>query len=232
MITLDQVTFRYEDMLMNFTLSVPRGSFMAVTGPSGAGKSTLLSLIAGFEQPLSGITTIDGRNMHGVPPAARPLSMIFQDNNVFAHLTVWQNVALGISPRLKLSPTQKDEVDSALARVEISTLKDRKPGEVSGGERQRIAIARTLVRQQPVLLMDEPFTALGPALRDDMMKLITGLQKERELTLLLVTHQPDDVRHAADHIAFLDRGQVRHVLTAKQYFSPDAPADVRAYLGD
>ena len=232
MIKVDAATFRYEDMLMEFTLAVPRGSFMAVTGPSGSGKSTLLSLISGFEQPLSGDIKIAGRSMAGVPASNRPLSMIFQDNNNFGHLTIWQNVALGISPRLKLTAEQMKEVTTALQRVEIEPLKDRKPSEVSGGERQRIAIARTLVRRQPVMLLDEPFTALGPALREDMQNLLIDLRNERNLTIMLVTHQPDDVREKADLMAFVQNGRITHVLKPDEYFSQKAPAAVRSYLGN
>jgi ABC-type thiamine transport system ATPase subunit len=103
MLALENLTFNYEDMRMRFTLAVPLRSFMAITGPSGAGKSTLLSLIAGFEQPLSGIITINGVGMAGLAPSERPLSMVFQDNNAFAHLDLWTNVALGLSPRLALT---------------------------------------------------------------------------------------------------------------------------------
>lgn len=232
MITIEQATFAYEDMLMNFSLEVPRGSFMAVTGPSGAGKSTLLALIAGFEQPLSGKIVIDDEDMSGIRPAARPLSMIFQDNNSFAHLTVWQNVALGVAPNLKLTRGQQHIVDQALQRVGLNALKQRKPGELSGGERQRIAIARALVRHQPILLLDEPFTALGPALRSDMLDLILALKQEHSLTVMLVTHQPEDVRGKADQLAFLKDGEVRHVLSSEHYFAATAPQDIRAYLGD
>lgn len=208
MIDVSHATFRYEDLLMDFTLSVAKGRFMAIIGPSGGGKSTLLSLIAGFEPPLSGTIRIDGRDMAGVAPAARPVSMIFQDHNVFAHLDLWTNVALGISPALKLNEPQREEVSAALKRVGLVGLEKRKPGEVSGGERQRVAIARALVRDKPVLLLDEPFAALGPALRRDMLDLLLALQKERGLTILMVTHQPEDARYAATETAFLAGGRI------------------------
>lgn len=231
MIEVSDVTFIYEAMHMRFALSVPRGSFMAVTGPSGAGKTTLLNLIAGFEEPLSGSIRIAGLDVTSLPPAARPLSMIFQDNNVFAHLDLWQNVALGLSPRLRLSAGQEAEVAAALERTGIASLARRKPTEVSGGERQRVAIARALVRRQPVLLMDEPFTALGPALREDMLQLLIGLKFERSLTLMMVSHQPAELRQAADLFCFIAAGTVRHVMPAASFFASDAPTEVRAYLG-
>src|SRR5687767_6863789 len=186
MIALEAVRFDYEDLVMCFDLQVSRGAFVAIIGPSGAGKSTLLSLIAGFEAPLSGRIAIAGKEMAGIPPDRRPVSMIFQDNNTFAHLDVRQNVALGISPSLRLQRTDHHRIDDALQRVGLGGLADRKPGEVSGGERQRIAIARALVREKPVMLLDEPFAALGPALRRGMLDLIKDVQREHDLTVMMV----------------------------------------------
>ena len=230
MIKLENVGFRYEDMVMNFDLQVAKGELVGIIGPSGAGKSTLLSLIAGFDLPVSGRISIAGVDMEGVAPDQRPVSMIFQDHNSFAHLDVWTNVALGISPDLKLDPQQRERVDEALARVGLSDFKSRKSTELSGGERQRIAIARALVRDKPVLLLDEPFTALGPALRRDMLDLIREIQKERKLTVLMVTHQPEDAKYAASRIAFVQNGRIAHVLPTKQFFAASAPAEISAYL--
>ena len=230
MIKLENVGFRYEDMVMNFNLQVAKGELVGIIGPSGAGKSTLLSLIAGFDLPVSGRISIAGVDMEGVAPDQRPVSMIFQDHNSFAHLDVWTNVALGISSDLKLDPQQRERVDEAMARVGLSDFKARKPTELSGGERQRIAIARALVRDKPVLLLDEPFTALGPALRREMLDLILEIQKERKLTVLMVTHQPEDAKYAASRIAFVQKGRIAHVLPTKQFFAASAPAEISAYL--
>jgi thiamine transport system ATP-binding protein len=230
MIKLENVGFRYEDMVMNFDLQVAKGELVGIIGPSGAGKSTLLSLISGFDDPVSGRISIAGVDMQGVTPDQRPVSMIFQDHNSFAHLDVWTNVALGISSDLKLDPHQREQVDGALARVGLADFKARKSTELSGGERQRIAIARALVRDKPVLLLDEPFTALGPALRRDMLDLIREIQKERKLTVLMVTHQPEDAKYAASKIAFVQAGRIAHVLPTKQFFAASAPAEISAYL--
>jgi thiamine transport system ATP-binding protein len=230
MIKLENAGFRYEDMVMNFNLQVAKGELVGIIGPSGAGKSTLLSLIAGFDDPVSGRISIGGADMEGVAPDQRPVSMIFQDHNSFAHLDVWTNVALGISADLKLDTQQHERVDEALARVGLSDFKARKATELSGGERQRIAIARALVRDKPVLLLDEPFTALGPALRRDMLDLIREIQVERKLTILMVTHQPEDARYAASRIAFVQNGRIAHVLPTKQFFAASAPVEISAYL--
>lgn len=232
MIRLDRLRFRYEEMDMAFEAIFPEASFTAVIGPSGSGKSTLLNLIAGFETPQSGHVLIGGQDVTELPPDQRPVNMIFQDNNVFAHLSVWQNVALGVSSSLKLGADQKRRVDAALKEVGLASLSERKPGEVSGGERQRVAVARALVRDRPVLLLDEPFAALGPALRRDMLDLVKAMQKAKGLTVLMVTHQPEDAEYAASHTAYLENGRLLALKpTADLFAATDLPG-LQAYLGD
>jgi len=232
MIRLDDVHFRYEDMAMRFDAEIPSASFTAVIGPSGGGKSTLLNLIAGFETPERGRVLIDGGDVTALPPDRRPVSMIFQDNNVFAHLDLWQNVALGIAPSLRLNADQKARVDAALAEVGLAALSARRPGEVSGGERQRVAVARALVRDRPVLLLDEPFAALGPAMRRDMLELVRAMQQARHLTVVMVTHQPEDARHAASHTAYLEAGRIVALRPTAELFSGHDLPGLDAYLGD
>jgi thiamine transport system ATP-binding protein len=231
MIRLDSVTFRYEDMQMRFDAAFPKASITAVIGPSGGGKSTLLNLIAGFETPLGGRVLIDGRDVTALPPDQRPVSMIFQDNNVFAHLDLWQNVALGIAPSLKLDAEQKTRVDSAFAEVGLGALMHRRPGEVSGGERQRVAVARALVRDRPVLLLDEPFAALGPALRRDMLELVKAMAQARRLTVVMVTHQPEDALAAASHTAYLENGHILALRPTAELFAAQDLPGLRDYLG-
>ena len=232
MIRLDHVSFRYEDMAMDFDATFPAGSFTAVIGPSGSGKSTLLNLIAGFETPNQGRVLIGEKDVTALPPDQRPVSMMFQDNNVFAHLDLWQNVALGISPSLKLDIGQRKRVDAALSEVGLASLTKRKPGEVSGGERQRVAIARALVRDRPVLLLDEPFAALGPALRRDMLDLVRAMQQAKVLTILMVTHQPEDAQYAASHTAYLEAGRIVALRPTRELFAAEDLPGLAAYLGD
>jgi thiamine transport system ATP-binding protein len=231
MIEVASATLRYEDMAMSFTLQVPRDAITAIIGPSGSGKSTLLSLIAGFETPNSGRIAIAGRDMAGIAPAERPVSMIFQDHNTFAHLSVFDNVALGISPSLRLSSEESKRVEDALSQVELAGFARRKPGELSGGERQRVAIARALVRNRPVLLLDEPFAALGPALRRDMLDVLIALQVRRGLTVVMVSHQPEDALYAASHTAFIARGQVLAMGETLAMLENPVHPEIREYLG-
>ena len=232
MIRLDQVAFRYEDMVMRFDALFERASFTAIIGPSGSGKSTLLNLIAGFETPHSGRVLIGGKDVTAWPPDQRPVNMIFQDNNVFGHLDTWTNVALGLSPGLKLSGEDRARIDTALADVGLQSLMRRKPGELSGGERQRVAIARALVRERPVLLLDEPFAALGPALRREMLDLVTAMQKARQLTVVMVSHQPEDAEYAASHTAFLAAGRIVALRPTADLFAASDIAGLADYLGD
>jgi thiamine transport system ATP-binding protein len=133
---------------------------------------------------------------------------------------------------LRLDAAQSQRVDAALEQVGLAALAHRKPGEVSGGERQRVAIARALVRDRPVLLLDEPFAALGPALRRDMLDLVKALQQARGMTVVMVTHQPEDARHAASHTAYLENGRILALRpTADLLAATDLPG-LTTYLGD
>ncbi len=224
--------FAYADWQVHFDMSLPAGSLLAIIGPSGAGKSTLLNLIAGFEAPQSGTIHFSGQDMTNLPPAARPVTMLFQDNNVFAHLNVETNVALGIAPNLRLTEPDRARIAEALDRVGLSGKQHRLPGQLSGGERQRVALARAVVRAQPLLLLDEPFAALGPALKADMLDLVAHIQIENAMTVLLITHNPDDARRAASHTAFLDNGNIEAVAPTAELFARTDLPGLTAYLGE
>jgi thiamine transport system ATP-binding protein len=228
---LRNVRFDYEDMRMVFDLSVARSEFLAIIGPSGSGKSTLLNLIAGFEQPLSGSVTWEGRDLTGLPPADRPLSILFQEHNLFSHLDVWTNVALGMSASLRLSDRQSAAVSDALDQVGLAGFGNRLPDELSGGERQRVGLARMLVRNRPLMLLDEPFAALGPQLKRDMLALIAELRERHGFTILLVTHDPDDARAAASHTALVHAGRIILKADTASFFARRDLPELQAYLG-
>ena len=230
-IDLSAVTFRYEDMAMSFTLHVDSGTCFAMIGPSGAGKTTLLSLIAGFERPLSGQVRIAGRDVTELAPAARPVTMLFQEHNLFAHLTAAENVGLGIHSGLKLGAADRERVRDALARVGLAGMERRLPRQLSGGERQRVALARSLVRNRPVLLLDEPFAALGPALRYEMLDLVDRLRTAAGLTVLLVSHQPEDARRIATRAAFVNAGKIVAEGPLPDLLDDPPARELAAYLG-
>jgi thiamine transport system ATP-binding protein len=231
MILIENAIFKKKKFSLAIDLHVKPECFVAVLGASGAGKSTLLSIIAGFEDLERGKLWLDGADMQNVPPAQRPVSMIFQDHNVFAHLSVWDNVALGIAPSLKLDEEEKTQVDAALVRVGLLQYAKRKPGNISGGERQRVALARVLVRKRKILLLDEPFAALDPGLRHDMLDLVSDLRREHALTVLMVTHQPEEALRAADEIIFVADGKVREPIAAQTFFNVHEDDAIDLYLG-
>ena len=208
MIKLDKVAFHYKQMPMYFDLHIKMGERVAVVGASGAGKSTLLNLIAGFEYADSGEIWLNGKNYSKNPPHLRPVSMLFQENNLFMHLTVQQNIALGLQPNLKLNPQQNEQVKQVADAVGLGEFLTRLPTQLSGGQKQRIALARCLLRDQPILLLDEPFSALDPSLRQEMLQLLQQLCTQKYLTVLLVTHQPDELQGYVDRILTVENGRI------------------------
>lgn len=189
-----------------YDLDLEGGGIVAVTGPSGSGKSTLFHLIAGFEAPDSGRIVMDGADMAGLGPGERPLTYIFQDHNLFAHLDVATNVAIGISPRLKLSFADRQEVGESLSKVGLSGFEKRMPQALSGGERQRVAFARALVRHRPFLLLDEPFASLDESLRRDMGDLLLELQQATGIMVLMISHDSQEITRLAGRVIGIDAG--------------------------
>lgn len=231
-VDIKSVLLSRREMTMSFDAHMEAATITAIIGPSGAGKSTLLNIIAGFERPDSGQILIGGADVTSADPADRPVSFVFQENNLFSHLSVAVNVALGIRPKLSADPADRQQVADALNRVGLGGFEERMPGTLSGGERQRVAIARALVRRKPVLLLDEPFAALGPRLRRDMLLLVKELQVETGMTMLLVTHHPDDAVGFADRILFLSEGKTVASGAAEAFLQRTDVPGLADYLGE
>jgi thiamine transport system ATP-binding protein len=230
-ILLSDVTVSFAEKRLAFDCAVPAGAAVAVAGPSGAGKSTLFNVIAGFETPRTGRVELLGKDMAGREPAERPVSVVFQDNNLFAHLSIADNVGLGIDPGLKLDSAARQSVFSALSRVGLGGYERRLPGSLSGGERQRVALARALVRRRPILLLDEPFAALDPAMRGEMADLLAELRAETKSTMLFITHQPEDIRRLADRAMFIEEGAIVLDEPVRDFLSRREPPGVAKFLG-
>jgi thiamine transport system ATP-binding protein len=211
LLTLNQVNYDYEQESFQFNLSVSKREILALMGPSGAGKSTLLSLVAGFISPKSGDILVAGKSVLNQAPYQRPFSMLFQEHNLFAHLSVVENISLGLDPGLKLNAAQRQQVVDAAQQVGLDLLLDRLPSELSGGQRQRVALARCFVQPHPIWLLDEPFSALDPILRVEMLALVKRLANERGISVIMVTHHLSDVRAIADRFAFIAKNSVAEV---------------------
>ena len=213
-----------------FSFRLQPGEIGLLLGRSGSGKSTLLEMLAGFVPLTAGTLLADGQNIAALPPAARPFTMLFQQHNLFEHLTVRQNIGLGLQPNLKLSRLEQNALQQAAERLQISELLDRLPTSLSGGQQQRVALARCLVRRKPYLLLDEPFSALDPALRQEMMQEVRLLATEHRIGVLLVSHQPQEVKDLADWLGFVDDGKLAFIAPMAALQQPPSDA-FAAYLG-
>jgi thiamine transport system ATP-binding protein len=207
-VTLKDVSIGYEGRRFIYDLDLSGSGIVAVTGPSGAGKSTMFHLIAGFVASEGGLILLDGADMSGRSPGERPLTYIFQDHNLFAHLDVETNVALGISPRLKLTSDQRAEIGEALGKVGLPGFEKRMPQALSGGERQRVAFARALVRHRPLLLLDEPFASLDEELRIAMGNLVEELARETGMMVIMISHDNREIARIADRVVEIREGRI------------------------
>ena len=214
---------------LSANFAVEWGRRVAVIGPSGAGKSTLLNALGGYIDIAAGRIEVDGRDVTEARPDKRGIAMLFQDGNLFPHLTLAQNVGLGIRPALRLSEAETYKVRDALGRVGLGEFADRKPGDVSGGQQSRAALARVLVQAKPLLLLDEPFAALGPALRVEMLDLTSQVSRDAGATVLMITHAPEDAERA-DDLMFVEAGAAVPPAPVGAVLA-DPPPALRAYLG-
>jgi thiamine transport system ATP-binding protein len=230
MLRLEGVEIVYDDWRMTADFRLAAGSTTAVIGPSGGGKSTLLAALAGLEPVAAGRLLWQDRDITALAPADRPMTLLFQDHNLFAHLSARQNVGLGLRPDLRLDRAGWDRVEAALEEVGLAGLGARRPDQLSGGQRQRVALARALLRARPILMLDEPFAALGPALRAEMLDLVARIRAEQEATLIIVTHAPEDARRIAEQIVLVADGRALAPVPTDALFANPPPA-LADYLG-
>lgn len=230
MLTLDALVLQQDDFHLIADWQVEPGDRVALIGPSGAGKSTLLMALAGFLPPTKGRILWQGADLASILPGKRPMTILFQDQNLFPHLTLAQNLGLGLSPTLRLTKDQHAQIDSALARVGLPDMAARKPGQLSGGQQGRAALARALLQSNPVLLLDEPFAALGPALKAEMLDLLDEVATATGAAVLMVTHDPHDAKRFAGKTVLVADGVASAPVDTAQIFAnpPKALAD---YLG-
>ncbi len=214
------------------SLAIEQGEFFALVGPSGCGKTTTLRLIGGFEEPTSGEIYLAGRPVAGTRPYQRDVSTVFQNYALFPHLTVAQNVAFGLERRKHLTRHEiRAKVDQALALVQLSGKEARRPDQISGGERQRAALARSLVLEPKVLLLDEPLSALDPKLRKQMRSELKSLQRRVGIAFLFITHDQEEALSLADRMAVMNRGVLEQVGTSRELYQQPRSRFVAEFLG-
>ncbi len=228
MLALEDVTLAQGDFELAAALSVPDG-MVSVIGPSGGGKSTLLGAIAGFVPCRKGQILWNGQDITKTTPSERPVSMVFQDNNLFPHLTIEQNIALGRSPKLKVAPDIAVEVRAVLERVGLAGMGARKPGNLSGGQQSRAALARVLLMDRPIVLLDEPFSALGPGLRNEMLGLVAEVLTGK--VVMMVTHDPQDAKTLGGQTVLVHEGRALPPQDTGDVFA-NPPDALREYLGE
>ena len=231
MLSLDGVQITQDAFSLAANWAVPQGARVALIGPSGAGKSTLLLAIAGFLPLTKGCILMAGKDLAPLSPGDRPLSLLFQDQNLFPHLTIAQNLGLGLNPTLKLTPDQHVQITQALDRVGLAGMGARKPASLSGGQQGRASLARALLRSRPLLLLDEPFAALGPALKAEMLDLVAQVAATTAATVLMVTHDPNDAKRFADQTVVVSDGTAHSPEPTAALFANPPPA-LALYLGD
>ena len=207
-------------LTISTNISLEPDKIYAVVGPSGAGKSTFLNLISGFASISSGSIIWNEQEISHLPPAKRSVSILFQDNNLFPHLSVWRNLALAVTHWPKISRDNEEKLKAVMSEVGILGLENRKPSQLSGGQQSRVALARVLLQKNKILLLDEPFSALGPSLKDQMLELIKKIAKNKKLLVLMVTHEPADAKKVASQTLVVKDKKVHPPLSTENALDP------------
>ena len=217
-----KLNFSFDEnyLAISANLSLESDKIYAIMGPSGAGKSTFLNLISGFSEISSGSILWNEKEISDLPPSKRNISILFQDNNLFPHLSVWRNLALAVSHWPKISNDDEAKLHSVISEVGIRGLENRKPSQLSGGQQSRVALARVLLQKNKILLLDEPFAALGPSLKDQMLELIEKIARNRRLLVLMVTHDPADANKIASQTIVVKNNKAHPPLNTNKALDP------------
>ncbi|MFC3109707.1 ABC transporter ATP-binding protein [Undibacterium arcticum] len=214
------------------SLDIKKGEFMTFLGPSGSGKSTTLYIVAGFQEPTEGDVLLDGKELLSTPPNLRNIGMVFQRYTLFPHLTVGENVAFPLRVRRQPEAKIKAKVEQMLKLVHLADYRDRLPAQMSGGQQQRVAIARALAYDPPVLLMDEPLSALDKKLREELQFELRRIHHETGVTILYVTHDQEEALRLSDRIAVFNQGRIEQVGTGKELYKAPVSRFVAGFVGN
>ena len=219
-------------VIEDLNLDIKKGEFISLLGPSGSGKTTLLMILAGFEKSTSGSVSLDGTHIENLPPHKRGLGVVFQNYALFPHMTVAENIAFPLKMRRYSRSIIKQKVQKALDMVQLSNYGKRRPTEMSGGQQQRIALARALVFEPRVILMDEPFGALDKQLREQMQLDIRDMHKRLGLTVVFVTHDQSEALTMSDRIAVFNKGNIEQIGTPLEIYEKPKTDFVAQFIGE
>jgi putrescine transport system ATP-binding protein len=233
---------RIEDVVKDFgggavavnhvSVDIAKGEIFALLGSSGCGKTTLLRMLAGFETPTSGRIVLDGKDLAGLPPYARPLNMMFQSYALFPHLTVWDNIAFGLRRDRLPKGEIAERVDAMLKLVQLTKYGKRKPHQLSGGQQQRVALARSLAKKPQLLLLDEPLGALDKKLREETQIELVNIIEEVGVTCVMVTHDQEEAMTMASRIAVMSEGRFLQVGPPADIYETPATRFVADFIGN
>ncbi|MFO7531912.1 MAG: sulfate ABC transporter ATP-binding protein [Candidatus Limnocylindrales bacterium] len=232
-IIIRDLTKRFGDVtvLDRVDLEIRDGALTALLGPSGSGKTTLLRIIGGLEVPEEGTVLLDDRDVTHVPPQQRGIGFVFQHYAPFKHMTVWDNVAFGLTIRKRPKEEVRRKVGDLLSLVQIAHLADRYPAQLSGGQRQRMALARALAIEPAVLLLDEPFGALDARVRKELRVWLRRLHDEAHVTTVFVTHDQEEAMDVADHIVVMDGGRIQQEGSPRELYERPVNEFVMTFIG-
>lgn len=224
-------SFGQRPVLRDVSLSVAEGEFLTILGESGSGKTTLLRIVAGFENADSGEIFMAGERLDLLPPYKRRVNTVFQQYALFPHLTVAENVGYGLRVARASKPEIQARVEEALAMVKMSAYANAKPAKISGGQQQRIALARALVNRPRLLLLDEPLSALDASLRREMQVELKSLQREVGISFVFVTHDQEEAMVMSDRVALLREGELEQVASPREIYNRPATAYAAQFIG-
>ena len=217
MIRLENISLKLDNFRTKFTVEIKKGEWVGIIGQSGAGKSTFLNLIAGFAQPEVGSLLINNTEVRNLSASKRSISSLFQDNNLFPHLSVYQNIAIAIKPNLKLHENEKGKIFEIIEYLNLSSKIHSSIGTLSGGERQRVALGRVMSSDKKILLLDEPFSQLDPNLRIEMLELIKKIREKKKITIIMAIHTPAEAIDFVSRFLLIKEGEVFRELEPQDY---------------
>ena len=231
MLEIGDLKVEYKDFNLSVNLPPLESKIYSVMGPSASGKSTFLAALSGFQSISKGEIFWKRKQITHLHPSKRPIAMLFQENNLFPHLSAERNIGLALKTGFRFSNIDKNKVHSSLERVGLAGCNKKRPAELSGGQQSRVALARVLLQNKPILLLDEPFSALGPALKLEMLDLVQEVARENNTLVLMVTHDPKDALRISEETIVIIDGKANFPKNTIGLFK-NPPIALAEYLGD